>query len=103
MQSIDKEGFDFFWSQVEEFLESLRFPGSGISPEDIEDIEARIRFAVTPKDFGKEKIKGSDPRTEYWVELRLGQPGDMEPSPCIVRCARTLVPGSVTQHSYEYI
>lgn len=67
------------------------------SEEDIEDIIKYIEKTVNDNQFG------SDENDEWWVEVDYGQPGDLEPMPCVVRCNLNNSPGCITASCYSYI
>ena len=57
-----------------------------------EYVEDRLSDSVTDADGG-----------QSWDEIDLGQPGDLNQTPCIVHCYNSGQPGAVTRRSYSYI
>lgn len=67
------------------------------SEDDLQDIIKYIEKVVDDSQFS------SDVDGDLWVEVDYGQPGDLEPMPCLVRCSLSLAPGCITSRSYSYI
>lgn len=98
---MDSDAFENFQTNhAPDFIDSLL--GSGEFPqEEINRVDNMIAQTVECDHFGTELRNGI--YTDYWVELGLGQPGDLEKSPCTIWCSHVREPGSVTRRDYQYI
>ena len=56
-----------------------------------------LKSVITEQDWQKEDD------WESWVEVGFGQPGDLEPSPCVIYCVCSNEPGCVTNRNYRYL
>ena len=61
------------------------------------DMNERIASLVSPSDWVKSE------EGESWVELGYGQPGDLEPEPCVVFCNLSYEPGCIASRTYRYL